>query len=141
MEHRLTTNGLNPQARESEPVDLNLTSSRPTKLELVCVDAARVVDGFLLAEFPAVIGRSPKSEAVIDSHWVSRFHCTIEQDLSGFAVRDLNSRNGTMVNEVPVSEAPLESGDRLTLGMITFHVLLHEGQGEMPSTIVCAAAK
>ena len=112
-----------------------------TTLELICVDAARVVDGFLLEEFPAVIGRGPKADAVIDSHWVSRFHCTIERAAEGFAVRDLNSRNGTMVNEVPVSEAPLNSCDKLTLGMITFHVLLHEGQGEMPSTIVCAAAK
>jgi len=108
------------------------------RLELVCVDAARVVDGFEFNELPAVIGRSPKADAVIDSHWISRFHCSIERDRSGFFVRDLNSRNGTLVNEVPVSEAPLCSGDLLTLGMISFQIMLHSDSDDMPSTIVCA---
>jgi len=111
------------------------------RLELICVDAARVVDGFVIDELPAVIGRSPKADAIIDSHWISRFHCSIERDRSGFFVRDLNSRNGTLVNEVPVNEAPLCSGDQLTLGMITFQVMLHSDSDDMPSTIVGAIAQ
>lgn len=119
--------------------DHDMQDESDSKLELICVDAARVVDGFLMDEFPAVIGRSPKADGVIDSHWISRFHCSIERDGKSFAVRDLNSRNGTLVNEVPVSEAPLATGDRLTLGMITFQVLEHTDKDDMPSTIVCAA--
>lgn len=117
--------------------DSVMYDAHSARLELVCVDAARVVDGFVLTELPAVIGRSPKADAVIDSHWISRFHCSIECDRSGFFVRDLNSRNGTLVNEVPVNEAPLRSGDQLTLGMISFQVLLHSNSDDMPSTIVC----
>jgi|GEM_PF-3118525 pSer/pThr/pTyr-binding forkhead associated (FHA) protein len=108
------------------------------RLEFVCVDAARVIDGFELSELPAVIGRSPKADVFIDNHWISRFHCSIERDRSGVFVRDLNSRNGTLVNEVPVSEAPLCSGDQLTLGMISFQVMLHSDSDDMPSTIVGA---
>lgn len=127
----------NLRITDAEP-DAHVQGAGSVILELICVDAARIVDGFLLEEFPAVIGRSPKADAVIDSHWISRFHCSIERDGPGFAVRDLNSRNGTMVNEVPVSEAPLDSGDLLTLGMITFQVLRHERHEDMPSTVVCS---
>ncbi len=103
-------------------------------VELICIDAARVVDGFAFTVFPAVIGRSPDADAVIDNHWVSRQQCMIEKDAGGFLARDLNSHNGTYLNERPMTESRLRSGDHLTIGMITFLVLLHSD--EMPSNVV-----
>ena len=42
-------------------------------------------------------------------------------------VRDLNSKHGTFVNGVRVKEAPLMSGDRLTVGRSRFIVSTDEG--------------
>ena len=113
---------------------VDLESTNVERVELICIDAARIVDGFAFTAFPAVIGRSPDADAVIDNHWVSRHHCTIERDAGGFLARDLNSHNGTYLNERPMTESRLRSGDHLTIGMITFLVLLHSD--EMPSTVV-----
>ena len=47
---------------------------------------------------PLTIGRNFTNLLVIDEPLASRFHCVIEQDSDGFHVRDLESRNGTLVN-------------------------------------------
>ncbi len=61
-----------------------------------------------------VIGRHPDCDAVLDAPAVSRQHCAITVDQDGVMVEDLRSRNGTLVNGIPLT-APrrLEEGDEL----------------------------
>ncbi|MBS4104757.1 FHA domain-containing protein, partial [Tsukamurella paurometabola] len=62
----------------------------------------------------------------IDDTKVSREHAVITGSVSGFAVRDLQSSNGTYVGERRVAgQHPLSDGDELTLGRTTFrfHVI------------------
>jgi transcriptional regulator with PAS, ATPase and Fis domain len=91
---------------------------------------ARAVGRFHLAvaEGPAVgkswvssgdhcsIGSEPSNDLVIEDPTVSRFHCEIRIDARGLRVRDLESKNGTIVDGVQVVEAFLHSGSVLTLG-------------------------
>lgn len=62
------------------------------------------------------LGRSADCEIVIDDPGVSRVHARLVKEGGGWAIEDLESRNGTFVNEAPVRRARLEPGDRARLG-------------------------
>ncbi|AUN43171.1 BTAD domain-containing putative transcriptional regulator [Tsukamurella tyrosinosolvens] len=67
------------------------------------------------------LGRLPDNDISLDDTKVSREHAVITGAVSGFAVRDLMSSNGTYVGERRVSgQLPLSDGDRLTMGRTTF---------------------
>lgn len=68
-----------------------------------------------------VIGRATKNaswEILIQDPSVSRPHARLEKEDNRWYIHDLNSSNGTAVNNHPVSGQPqlLEDGDTLTLG-------------------------
>jgi len=65
------------------------------------------------------IGSQDGNDLVVGDPTVSRFHCEIVMDASGPHVRDLGSRNGTMVDGVRVREAFLRSGSLVKLGAVT----------------------
>lgn len=62
------------------------------------------------------IGRHPDNTLAIVDDRASRFHCEITLASGGLTVRDLNSRNGTRVNEQRIIEAALAPGDVLSIG-------------------------
>ncbi len=62
-----------------------------------------------------VIGEHPSADVVLKDPAVSRFHCEIILGPVA-SVRDLGSKNGTVVNGVRVASAPLEDGAVLTVG-------------------------
>lgn len=63
-------------------------------------------------------GRSVPNDFQIFNATISRFHCEIEVREDGMFVRDMDSSNGTFVDETPVTEAKLESGQTLRLGEV-----------------------
>jgi general secretion pathway protein E len=66
---------------------------------------------------PLTIGRNFTNLLVIDEPRASRFHCVIEQDSDGFRIRDLESRNGTLINDKPLHGASaLAPGDIVKIG-------------------------
>jgi hypothetical protein len=70
-----------------------------------------------LGEQPVTIGRLPGCEIVLADPNVSRRHTEVRQAGRGFVVTDLNSTNGTTVNDVRVgADHPLEDGDVVTVG-------------------------
>jgi Nif-specific regulatory protein len=77
-----------------------------------------------LAEDEVSIGREPSNAISILDASVSRRHCLIQRDAEHFKIRDLNSRNSTFVNGVPVTERVLESGDEIKIGSSLFVFVL-----------------
>ncbi len=78
------------------------------------------IDG-TLRTFPLVgetvrIGRGPDNDIRLADPSVSRHHAVVERGPRGWSIRDLDSTNGTLHNGSRVHQAPLESGDRLTIG-------------------------
>lgn len=63
------------------------------------------------------IGRAPDCDIVILDRQVSRYHVRIERDEEGYLLRDLGSKNGTLVNDEPVRGQPyrLRDGDEIVL--------------------------
>jgi pSer/pThr/pTyr-binding forkhead associated (FHA) protein len=71
-----------------------------------------------------VFGRGTECHIRPNSEWVSRQHCLLRVTTGpGLFVRDLNSRNGTLVNGVRlVGERPLDHGDQIQVGPLVFEV-------------------
>lgn len=63
-----------------------------------------------------VIGRSVECDLPIVNISVSREHCRIIGDGEGFRIEDLDSHNGTFVNNIPVKSHLLAHGDKITIG-------------------------
>ncbi len=61
------------------------------------------------------IGRGPDNQLVINNPQVSRAHAQIRAAKGNFVLFDLNSRGGTFVNHVRVSQAVLSPGDVISL--------------------------
>ncbi len=83
---------------------------------LICLvgDAAGRV--FPLGVQPTVIGRGPDADIQIEGSEISRHHARVSWVKDHFVVEDLQSRNGTEVNGVPVEQQALQIGDRIQLG-------------------------
>jgi putative peptide zinc metalloprotease protein len=77
---------------------------------------------FPLTKARTTVGRDPSNDLVVDDPSVSRLHAEIVREPSGFAVRDLNSLNGTSVGSRPLRGAAvaLSDGDGLTIGDIAY---------------------
>jgi diguanylate cyclase (GGDEF)-like protein len=69
-----------------------------------------------LGTAPFEIGRSSKNDLPLDQESISRQHARITFDGSSYWVTDLNSTNGTFVNDDSVRERRLEDGDQLRIG-------------------------
>lgn len=70
------------------------------------------------------IGRSRESDVFLPDQWLSRHHAEIRRSGQGFSLRDLGSKNGTLLNGNPLSsEQVLRHGDVITLGEHTLTFL------------------
>ena len=79
-----------------------------------------------------VIGADPRADLVIDDTALSKFQCEIRIVDGAATVRDLGSRNGTLVDRVPVIEAPLRPGALLGLGRTTLRFDVGSREVEIP---------
>ena len=70
------------------------------------------------------IGRNASNDIQIDNLSVSKNHAKITRDRGSYRVVDLNSTNGTYLNEKMVSKAELKHKDVLTVGKHTLEVLM-----------------
>jgi len=73
------------------------------------------------------IGRAEANQFRIIDPLVSRQHCTIQQSNGQYELTDLDSRNGTFVNGIPVKCKTLEHGDAIRVGNAEFLFLVDEG--------------
>lgn len=78
-----------------------------------------------------LIGRGEDCHLRPQSEAVSRRHCEILTTENEVVVRDLNSRNGTYVNEERVgAEAVLLHGDILRVGPLQFELIIEQTPGK-----------
>lgn len=73
------------------------------------------------------VGRQPPSDIICADSDMSVVHFVIECFAQECRVRDLNSRNGTLVNDVRVRAKILSEGDRIRAGKTEFQVRVDGG--------------
>ena len=79
---------------------------------------------FALAEKEVGIGRDPANRICLSGAMVSRKHCILLCEGGQYVLQDLESSNGTLVNDVPIRERTLTEGDRITIGDTLFLFLI-----------------
>ncbi|HKD86322.1 MAG TPA: FHA domain-containing protein [Terriglobales bacterium] len=62
------------------------------------------------------IGRASDNEIVLPLPNVSRHHARIERSAQGYVLRDLNSENGTWIEQCRITKAILRHGDEFRIG-------------------------
>jgi transcriptional regulator with GAF, ATPase, and Fis domain len=74
-----------------------------------------------LADGETTVGREPTNTIVVIDPSVSRHHCLFLRESDGrVQVRDVDSRNGTIVNGSRVKEHWLQHGDQISIGDSSF---------------------
>ena len=69
------------------------------------------------------LGRATRADFVVDAALVSRFHCRLSVTaIDILEVEDLQSTNGTWVNDQRVLRLQLTAGDRLRIGRVEMTV-------------------
>jgi pSer/pThr/pTyr-binding forkhead associated (FHA) protein len=75
-----------------------------------------------------IIGRSQGCHLCAASTAISRQHCAIVREEGRVAIKDLGSRNGTLVNGVKIAgETELTSGDEVIVGPLKFLITISTG--------------
>ena len=81
------------------------------------------IGNIIADEFPYIIGRWRECDLRISDPCVSRRHCELFAQGDHVWVRDLDSLNGTFINEAQVLEPlPLGDGDMLRVAFVAFKV-------------------
>ena len=70
------------------------------------------------------MGRDPSNHLWIPDQVLSRRHCLLTRKGDQFFIRDLGSRNGTLVNGMTVDELQLRHGDQICIGTSVLLFLL-----------------
>ncbi|MGV0346008.1 DUF3662 and FHA domain-containing protein [Corynebacterium glaucum] len=87
---------------------------------------------YLVHEGSNILGRSNDSDFRLPDTGVSRQHAEITWDGQVAVLVDLQSTNGTTVNDEPVDNWMLADGDVITLGHSNIEVRIVGGQDEVP---------
>ena len=90
-----------------------------------------------LPDGEATVGRDPANLVAVVDPSVSRKHCLLQRGEDGrYQIRDLDSRNGTIVNGITVKEQWLRHGDEIATGDSIFLFLVEEDDRPISSTRV-----
>jgi len=100
------------------------------KLKLRIVQGRPENKNMLFPHGEYVFGRGAECHVRPNSDWVSRQHCLLRVTAEGAFLRDLGSRNGTLINGIRlVDEIPLKHGDQVQIGPLVFEVVLEDVTG------------
>jgi transcriptional regulator with GAF, ATPase, and Fis domain len=81
---------------------------------------------FPLSDGEISIGREPSNQLWITDPALSRRQCLLVRRGEDFIIRDLGSRNGTLVNGMSVQEQALRHGDQICIGESVLVLLLDD---------------
>ncbi len=82
-----------------------------------------------LKQASITIGRTPANDVVIDNLAVSGHHAKVSFETDKFVLEDLNSLNGTFINNQRVRRSYLKNGDEILIGK---HTLTFQDESGAP---------
>lgn len=78
------------------------------------------------------IGRSPDADIQIDNLAVSKRHAKLIKQKDQYAVEDLNSTNGTFLNDEKITKAILKHNDVVNIGKHNL-IISYQEETKMPA--------
>ncbi|MBM3298948.1 MAG: FHA domain-containing protein [Deltaproteobacteria bacterium] len=101
-----------------------------------------VVDQFEFQTTPVTIGRRDDNDIVIDNMAVSGHHAVIEEEEPNYyVVVDLESLNGTFINETKITRERIFDGDQIIIGKHKLSFIDLRPEAERPPREGAAAEK
>ncbi len=98
--------------------------------KLVLSTAHRLLRRIVIDKPRLTIGRRPYNDVMLDDLTVSGEHAVLHTVRGESTIHDLNSRNGTLVNGVPVTQRTLVDGDRIEIGIYRLHYVLERAPAD-----------
>jgi pSer/pThr/pTyr-binding forkhead associated (FHA) protein len=89
----------------------------------------RLVKEVPIGTRPVGVGRSPDNDLPVDNPAVSNHHARVFFEAGRLVVEDLDSLNGTFVNDLRVERATLHDGDSIWIGK---HHIKVDASGDVP---------
>ncbi len=78
---------------------------------------------------PVTIGRAPDNDLPVDNLAVSNYHAKVYYEAGRMVIEDLDSLNGTFVNDLRIERATLHDGDNIHIGK---HKIKVDTSGDVP---------
>lgn len=94
--------------------------------KLILKFEAAVLKEIPLKKTSLSIGRSPGNDVVIDNLAVSGHHARLSIDEDHYVLEDMNSLNGTFLNNQRIRRSTLKDGDEIVIGK---HSLVYQEEG------------
>jgi hypothetical protein len=100
----------------------------------------RVGQEILLADDVTTLGRAATCQVVIDNDFASRRHAQIIRRDELYWLRDLDSKNGTLLDNEPVTaETPLADGAEIRIGAVILRFVDPAATRTQPNLVAAAA--
>lgn len=110
------------QSRETTAIPNLVLTSGVRLLRRIAIDRPRLT-----------IGRRAYNDVQLDDLTVSGEHAVLHTLGTESVIHDLNSRNGTLVNGVPVMQRVLVAGDRIEIGVYRLQYVLEPARDDNPA--------
>ncbi len=95
----------------------------------------------LVAKPQYIMGRGESCNLRLNHELISRKHCAFVIHSDRITLRDLGSRNGTMLNGVRLSsETEIKTGDKIEFGPLVFAVQIVDQDGKLIETAPAATS-
>lgn len=127
---KLTTLRVEPTARKVSPVAEKISfEGRELRLPDNQELTVKVLEGeekgtvYPLSKPRTTIGRA-NADIILNDQATSRIHCALEVSAKGVLLRDLDSTNGTLINNVPIDFAELKNGSTFKVGSHVFQLVI-----------------
>jgi predicted component of type VI protein secretion system len=90
----------------------------------------RPIRAYVFDQDCILIGRNPEADVFLDNPGISRDHLKIERAPAGYLAEDLNSANGTFVNDVRIKKQYLTNEDVVRIGKFSLWMSIeHDRRG------------
>lgn len=107
-------------AEETHTEGLEALVEAPSRACLIVMHGSETGRHYFLTREETVIGRSREADISLDQEPVSRQHALIRRRDDKLRLLDLDSKNGTYVNEVAIKDTELREGDFIQIGRTLF---------------------
>src|SRR5713101_6511733 len=94
------------------------SSEAPARHYRLRGDVAGVERSFLVAAGHNRVGSVGANDVVLPVRGVSRQHALLSLGADGLILEDLESKNGTLLNDVRIRRAPVAAGDQIRFGPV-----------------------
>ena len=116
--------------REAKTMVMTRSKEKMIGPRLVCTTASGESHIYPLDDTQLVIGRSVEADLNLLDPLVSRKHCVIEKREDGYVVRNVSTTNPLLLNDKPIAEKRLYTGDQIRIGSATLAFISDRARDE-----------